>query len=329
MPIPYPDGLFMVEHAIRAPSGHNTQPWLFHLGADHITITPDLRRRLPVVDGDDRELFISLGCAVENLCLAAAARHWRTQVQVQESDAGPSRIRVDLTANATLAPPPLFDVLARSQTNRAMYDGRRVPTATLTPLLAACASPALPVQAWPRGSAEFERLAQYILEGNTCQMRDAAFKRELLSWIRFNRQQAEQRRDGISHAALGAPSLPAWLARPIVRRALNPSTQNRGERRKLDSSSHLVLLGSLHDTPGAWVDVGRALQRLLLMLTQAGVAHAFCNQPCEVAPLRQRLRAEPFAGPGLPQLLLRIGYARPLPFSLRRPVQEVFEQASG
>ena len=57
----------MVEYASKAPSGHNTQPWFFTLGADAITITPDFSKRLPVVDPDDRELFISLGCAAENL----------------------------------------------------------------------------------------------------------------------------------------------------------------------------------------------------------------------------------------------------------------------
>ena len=61
----------MIAHAVRAPSGHNTQPWLFTVGSDHITISPDPGRRLPVVDPDDRELFISLGCAAENLRIAA------------------------------------------------------------------------------------------------------------------------------------------------------------------------------------------------------------------------------------------------------------------
>ena len=57
----------LIEHAIRAPSGHNTQPWRFTLGADCITIAPDFSKRLPVVDPDNRELFISLGCAAENI----------------------------------------------------------------------------------------------------------------------------------------------------------------------------------------------------------------------------------------------------------------------
>ena len=35
------DYLFMIEQAIKAPSGHNTQPWKFRLFSDHIDILPD------------------------------------------------------------------------------------------------------------------------------------------------------------------------------------------------------------------------------------------------------------------------------------------------
>ena len=63
-----------VRYATLAPSGHNTQPWRFSIGENRIDIRPDLSRRTPVVDPDDHHLFVSLGCAAENLILAAGAR---------------------------------------------------------------------------------------------------------------------------------------------------------------------------------------------------------------------------------------------------------------
>ena len=56
--------------ASRAPSGHNTQPWLFDQEGDTFIIRPDFSKALPVVDPDHRELYISLGCAAENTLLA-------------------------------------------------------------------------------------------------------------------------------------------------------------------------------------------------------------------------------------------------------------------
>ena len=62
-----PDLLFLIEQAVKAPSGHNTQPWMFRISETEIDICPDYSRALPVVDPDNRELFVSLGCAAENL----------------------------------------------------------------------------------------------------------------------------------------------------------------------------------------------------------------------------------------------------------------------
>lgn len=68
-----PDHLNLVRHATLAASSHNTQPWKFRREHSAITILPDWSRRCPVVDPDDHHLYASLGCAAENLLLAAQA----------------------------------------------------------------------------------------------------------------------------------------------------------------------------------------------------------------------------------------------------------------
>jgi nitroreductase len=63
----------MVRDATLAPSGHNTKCWRFRIENRAIAILPDFSRRTPVVDPDDHHLYVSLGCAAENLALAAGA----------------------------------------------------------------------------------------------------------------------------------------------------------------------------------------------------------------------------------------------------------------
>ena len=53
-----------VAEAIRAPSSHNTQPWLFRIAGDHLGVMADRSRALPVADPQDRELVISCGAAI-------------------------------------------------------------------------------------------------------------------------------------------------------------------------------------------------------------------------------------------------------------------------
>ena len=70
----------LIHYATLAANGHNTQPWKFAIQENAIEIHPDTTRRLPVVDPDNRELWISLGCALENLLIAARAGGFNPEV---------------------------------------------------------------------------------------------------------------------------------------------------------------------------------------------------------------------------------------------------------
>lgn len=166
------------------------------------------------------------------------------------------------------------------------------------------------------------------MDGNRAQLGDEAFKRELLSWIRFNKAHSERTLDGLSYAVMGAPNLPAWMTKPIIRLALKANAQNKADGKKIASASHLLLLATDDDTIPAWIAAGAVLQRLLLLLTEQGIASAWLNQPCEVAELRARLGRELALGGQYPQLLLRLGYAAPLPYAKRKPVEAVIREAS-
>ena len=78
----------LVRYATLAPSSHNTQCWSFHLQDRSITIAPDLSRRCPVVDPDDHHVFVSLGCATENLAQAALANSLFADARFNPSGAG-------------------------------------------------------------------------------------------------------------------------------------------------------------------------------------------------------------------------------------------------
>ena len=57
---------FLLNYAVLAPSGHNTQPWLFKVSDDYVEIYADKTRALPVVDPGNRELIMSCGAALFN-----------------------------------------------------------------------------------------------------------------------------------------------------------------------------------------------------------------------------------------------------------------------
>ena len=75
----------LVRMSTLAANSHNTQPWRYRLDAAGISILPDLARRTAVVDPDDHHLYISLGCAAENLIIAARANGRRADVTIQDA----------------------------------------------------------------------------------------------------------------------------------------------------------------------------------------------------------------------------------------------------
>jgi hypothetical protein len=84
-------------------------------------------------------------------------------------------------------------------------------------------------------------------------------------------------------------------------------------------------MGTEGDDRYAWLQAGRALGRLLLHATAAGLAASPLTQALDWPATRTRLRGR-LSLVGHPQMLLRMGYpsdAPSGPVSGRRPVAEV------
>jgi hypothetical protein len=74
--------LALVRAAVLATNAHNTQPWLFRVSSDRIDLYAVLDRNIGTIDPLRREMYISLGCALENLTLAAVAHGFASVVQL-------------------------------------------------------------------------------------------------------------------------------------------------------------------------------------------------------------------------------------------------------
>lgn len=310
---------FLVSKAVKAPSGHNTQPWKFRQNESAVEIHPNFDRRLPVVDPDDRELFVSLGCAVENLCLAAQTKGYKSAVSVGDTGV----VTVSLMEKADIKTNPLFNQIDARQTNRSVYSGEEIALDALKRLQAIRSEDGVSVHYYARQTKQFNDIEQYALRGNTHQMQNEAFKAELKSWMRFNKKHQDQTLDGLSYAVFGAPNVPRWMAEPIMSMAVNAKAQNKADRKKIESASHLVLFTTANNTPNEWVGLGRTLQRFLLTATELEIVHSYLNQPNEEAEIATEMARILGLTGEYPTILLRIGYGKQQAYSKRRPVEDV------
>lgn len=315
------DYLFMIEQATKAPSGHNTQPWLFKINEASIEIHPNFDKSLPVVDPENRELFISLGCAVENLCIAASNKGYKSEAITADNGV----ITVNLAKQEAISADPLFHSIATRQTNRSIYNGAIISSDTLKILKQIPLDENIDVFFYENGTTEFETISDFVVRGNTLQMNDKEFTGELKSWMRFNKKHQNRTNDGLSYAAFHAPNLPMFIARPAISNALNAKRQNKGDIKKMQSSSHFILLTTRDNTLQQWIDLGRTMERFLLKSTELGIIHAYMNQPIEVEELSADL-TKALHIDGFPTILLRIGYGDKMPYSKRVDISDVIMQ---
>ncbi len=310
--------LELVRHATLAPSSHNTQCWKFRIGEKTIAILPDYGRRCPVVDPDDHHLFTSLGCAAENLVQAAAAMGFRGEATFG-AGSGDS-LDIALQAAQPVAS-PLFDAIPVRQSTRAEFDGKALSSRELGLLEAAGTGDGVRVLLLTDRHA-MERVLEFVIQGNTSQMRDPAFVKELKDWVRFNGAQAARAGDGLFTGSSGNPSLPGWLGGPMFDLFFTEGAENDKYARHVRSSAGIAVFVSEKDDKAHWVQAGRAFQRFALQAAALGVRNSHLNQPVEVPALRPEFARFMGVTSGRPDLIVRFGRGPEMPRSLRRPVEE-------
>ena len=313
---------FLVRYAVLAPSDRNTQPWAFRLVGDTLELRADRLRALPVADPEGRTLVISCGAALGTLRLAA--RRFGTEPEVTLL---PDPDQPDLLAVIGIGSPtqPTAEALRLStaitarRTTRAAFTDRPLPAALLADLRAIVPADDVWLELVTDSGGK-RAVADLVACASRLQMRDPEYRRELARWLRPNRAAA---RDGIRGYGFGLDDLRARFD-PLVTRALGRSPRRTArERDAVAEAPALAVLGSSDDGPQAWLATGEALQRLLLRLADAGATGAFSNQPIELPELRSVL-ARSLRRKGVPQLLLRLGYATAAPRAEpRRSLAEV------
>jgi nitroreductase len=312
---------FLLNYALLAPSEYNTQPWLFRLQDDSVELYADYARRLPVVDPQNRELLISCGAACYNLRLAA--RHFG-YLGLMECFA--DNEQADLLARLHLgtrqANPPaedrLFPAIVHRQSNRMVYEARDVPSEAIQ-RLQACAGQEGTWLELIQDAQTRKTISDLIVAGDRRQWADQRFRHELAEWVHPRKTGNV---DGLPGDVRAKGSF-REMTSPFLVRTFDLWREEAARDRQLAAGAPvLAVLGTFSDTVSDWFLAGMAVERILLEACASGLQTSFVNQPVEVSSLRSWL-CQALDRKDFPQLVLRIGYGEPAPWTPRRSVREV------
>lgn len=306
----------LLRYALLAPSSHNSQPWLFHLSDGRIDLHADLSRWLRVADNDQRELYLSLGCALENLLVAAEQFGYEHDVRLLPDPGLPEwAASIALREGGSPSahrPPELFEALPRRHTNHRPYTGEPVSYDTLGRLAGVVVEEGVRLVT-TRDSEVIHEVEKLVAQADRTQLADPAYRQELGKWI--------------ASGALGGPWGLRWVAGAAVGHLDLSRPAARMEAALMESAGALALVVATDDDPSAQLRAGQALERVWLMATHLEIAAQPMSGPIEVPSLRRELGRVLGEGSGFAQHLFRLGHAKPE--RARRPRRALEEVSDG
>lgn len=239
-------------------------------------------------------------------------------------------VRFDAARDAvvvTLAPTAaqtsaMFRAIVERQCTRGNYDGKPLSTDELRLLERAGSSERVRLLLLTE-RAVMERVLDHVVQGNTAQMADPAFVKELKAWIRFNGAEAVRTADGLYSVSSGNPSIPTWIGDRAFGLFFTSKGENDKTMRQIRNAAGIAVFVGLSADKSNWVDVGRCYERFALEANALGIRNAFLNQPVEVPSVRPAFATALGLSGQRPDVVVRFGRGPTLPPSLRRPVQAV------
>ena len=302
---------FLLRYAILAPSNRNTQPWHFSVSRDQVTIHSDSSRWQQVSDPHKRELYISLGCALENLLVAL--EHFGFGYVVTRS---PGAEDESIAAQVAILDHPvasprsanLFKAIVRRHTHHGRYRKRAVGASALRKLMECKVEHDLNLLLTPDGAIK-RAVDKLMLQGDALAFANPRYRKELA--------------DCIGEGSFGGPWLLSRAQEFAVAHLGVSKTVARGDHKALMSSPVFGLISSRAGGNEARIKAGQLLERLYLAATTLGLFLQPISQLLEVDRVRLNF-SKLFRAGGVPLMPFRLGYAdTPGHRTPRRPLESV------
>ncbi len=313
--------LKLVKTAVKAPSSHNTQPWLISLKENRIFIKPDYSRSLKIADPKNRELFISLGCLAETFIIALAFHGFNSRLFIHDSIDN-FHLCIKTIEDENIIPSPLFPYINLRQTTRNNFNTEVIPNFTIDELLSLDLQENIKIKILTK-KENFDLISELITEANAYQIGNKHFIDELVEWMRFNQREAMQKGDGLYSACSGIPSIGRFIGKFLIKNFIKIKSENKRLTKQLDNSGAIVLFSSKTDSFSDLVKTGMIFNKFALLATKSNLCHSFLNSPCQVEHTRKKLAANFNEKYPFPQLIIRLGYSSKMPYSFRRRINEV------
>lgn len=250
---------FVLHYASLAPSAHNTQPWRFQITDRSVRFYLDRDRWLRCADPDQRELHLSVGCAVR--AFVRALPHFGllgavtykpdegvgdclVEVLVRHAEGGPER-------------PSLLHLFSIRHTSHGDFT-EQTPDAALLSEMRAIAEQHGVALTLIQDAAQRAEVAHWLAEAEARQFADPAWRDELA--------------DLLSDGVFGTSWLLSKMGALAVRFLAGGKGLSAVDQRHTREAPVLAVLTCIRDEPVSWLCAGQAYMDICLLLARDGAA---------------------------------------------------------
>lgn len=331
--------LTLVRAAILASNPHNTQPWLFKIESNKITVYADKSRHLGSFDPFRREMYLGLGCAIENIVQAAGGFDYRCNIKTAQGNLSTTspdentewvcEIEIAEYGRPMLS---LSSQISKRHTHRGAYDlGRGFSDNELKKILDvkqhenydSLSTNDLNLILFTKQN-DRNKVGQIIVESTQHVIEDKEMVADSERWMRHSWKDIQEYSDGVTLDAAGLPKLMTTMAK-----LLPASSEETNSKYWLNNTRDvhvataptfgMINVRNLYDIQQT-LNAGRYWQRLHLSATKHGISMQPLNQPVELVDRDYQLKRISEVGLKLaklikdpdwhPTFLFRMGYAK-------------------
>jgi hypothetical protein len=311
----------IVDAAVRAPSVHNSQPWLWEYDGERLHLMADWSRQLRYADPEGRDLLISCGSALHHACVAAGGLGWTATVQRLPDRPDERRLAaISFTPGGTNeVHQAALQALHERRTDRRAPSSQPVPGEKVDALVRAAMIHGAFATVLPDEASD--QLRDLMMLSSVLQQSSDAYLEELAAWTHSKDD------DGIPDSSV------VW----------NPGQNISGGAGTRFPSGRLldhepdggrpcqawILLTTSSDDTISRLRAGEALSAVLILGLLQGLSIVPYTQPIEVDTTRKGVEKAMLRGSSNLQVILRVAVPPPekptVRQTRRRPVDAVLK----
>lgn len=302
---------FLLRYAILAPSTHNSQPWLFKIKNNGCEIYNNQEIKIIEADPLGRDLYVSFGCLLENLIIAA--EYFGIFKETRYSGDGQDNLIAEIVfKNLDLPSPPasrdktpsrLLTAIKKRINSRGLFENKEVAAEFVQRINGLNSFPGLELY-FVSEKSKIKKLAELTAQGLMAAYQNPKFRQEMSGWMHSS---FSKKRDGLPGYSLRMPALISLIFPFLVRRFNMGKRVGKLNYLSASSAPLIAVIGARENSRKNWLDTGRLVERIMLEAQTAGLKTSIFVAAIEIGELYKEVQ-KVLASDLIPQLLICVGY---------------------